>query len=298
MNPPGAFTEELGRGLLASVSRSFYLSLRVLPRPVRGPLSLAYLLARASDTIADSSSAPVAERESLLLGFHDCLENPGAPPLPVSGLAVEHPGESCLLDQLPRCFAWFHATRPAVQSLIREVLAPIIQGQREDLTRTRITSAAELDHYTWQVAGCVGEFWTRLCFQLLPHFSDRSEEEMIALGSRFGRGLQLINILRDVPKDLALGRIYLPLDGPATPDTLWTAAQPWIETCRAHLDCGQKYAESVHGLRSRFAIFLPLLLARETLALVTPAAMLAPVKVPRSRMKQLLLCALWQAATA
>ena len=50
---------DLGGPLLASVSRSFYLTIRILPAKLRGPIGLAYLLARASDTIADSAHDPV-----------------------------------------------------------------------------------------------------------------------------------------------------------------------------------------------------------------------------------------------
>src|SRR3954454_168752 len=52
--------------LLRSVSRSFYLSLRFLPKALRDPLSLAYLLARATDTIADTTEAPVPLRTEAL----------------------------------------------------------------------------------------------------------------------------------------------------------------------------------------------------------------------------------------
>src|SRR5512139_1362106 len=48
--------------ILPQVSRSFALSLGVLPRSLRGPLGLAYLLARAADTIADTRIVPRAER--------------------------------------------------------------------------------------------------------------------------------------------------------------------------------------------------------------------------------------------
>ncbi|MCI0869448.1 MAG: squalene/phytoene synthase family protein, partial [Chloroflexi bacterium] len=41
--------------LLKGVSRSFYLTLRVLPGGIREPVGLAYLLARAADTIADTT---------------------------------------------------------------------------------------------------------------------------------------------------------------------------------------------------------------------------------------------------
>ena len=48
--------------LLRQVSRSFYLSLAVLPRSLREPIGLAYLLARAADTIADTRLIPRDDR--------------------------------------------------------------------------------------------------------------------------------------------------------------------------------------------------------------------------------------------
>jgi len=48
--------------LLKQVSRSFYLTLRVLPGAIRPQIGLAYLLARASDTIADTEFVPVSMR--------------------------------------------------------------------------------------------------------------------------------------------------------------------------------------------------------------------------------------------
>ena len=53
---------DLNGDLLKSVSRSFYLTIRVLPENLQQPIGLAYLLARASDTVADTSNAPVEVR--------------------------------------------------------------------------------------------------------------------------------------------------------------------------------------------------------------------------------------------
>src|SRR6267143_2496118 len=52
--------------ILASVSRSFYLSIRLLPKKLRDPVSLGYLLARASDTIADTTELPIELRSETL----------------------------------------------------------------------------------------------------------------------------------------------------------------------------------------------------------------------------------------
>src|ERR1700709_1241766 len=59
--------------LLKGVSRSFYLTLRVLPTGMRDPIGLAYLLARAADTIADTSLVPPAERLALLLSLRGAV---------------------------------------------------------------------------------------------------------------------------------------------------------------------------------------------------------------------------------
>src|SRR5262249_32592482 len=108
----------------------------------------------------------------------------------------------------------------AAQRYIRDVLETIASGQELDLQRFAYGSAdciiplrsdEELEDYTYRVAGCVGEFWTRIC-QARPFASSAVDNSgWIANGIRFGKGLQLINILRDLPQDLRRGRCYLPL---------------------------------------------------------------------------------------
>ena len=57
-----AVSDELLGPVLREVSRAFYLSLRVLPPAVRPQISLAYLLARITDTIADTDLVPPEHR--------------------------------------------------------------------------------------------------------------------------------------------------------------------------------------------------------------------------------------------
>ena len=77
---------------------------------------------------------------------------------------------------------------------------------------TALETAAELDDYTYRVAGCVGEFWTKICHTHLFPNARLDEGQLIADGVRFGKGLQLVNILRDLPADLKKGRCYLPTE--------------------------------------------------------------------------------------
>lgn len=295
--------EQHARGLLRDVSRSFYLSLRALPPPVRGTLSLAYLLARTTDTFADSGSLPIPRRLAALEATEAALSREeGALRLIDCGLAVveseDHglsPGEATLLHRLAEILAWYWSLPDLERALVRQALETIICGQRADVTRTEIASAEELDLYTFQVAGCVGEFWTRLSALKMPSFAKAPLDSLIERGIRFGKGLQLINVLRDVSKDAAIGRSYLPGVAPdARPEEKWVAAQPWIDRCRAHLDQGRLYTQGIRGVRSRFVKWLPLRLAEETLTLIVaagPAAMTAPVKVPRRRLRRIALTA-------
>src|SRR6266478_1557662 len=102
---------------------------------------------------------------------------------------------------------------------MRLVLDTITGGQELDLRRfataaeTRIVALEtdeQLDDYTYRVAGCVGEFWTRMCRTHLFPRALLDDALMLAQAIRFGKGLQLVNVLRDLPSDLRLGRCYLP----------------------------------------------------------------------------------------
>src|SRR6185436_18281735 len=95
----------------------------------------------------------------------------------------------------------------------------ITSGQMLDLSRfgaasqTQIVALrhdAELEDYTYRVAGCVGEFWTRMCRAHIFPRAPLDDARLLADGVRLGKGLQLVNILRDLPRDLRDGRCYLP----------------------------------------------------------------------------------------
>ncbi|NBW87575.1 MAG: hypothetical protein EBR23_12335, partial [Planctomycetia bacterium] len=75
-----------------------------------------------------------------------------------------------------------------------------------------LANASDLQAYTYSVAGCVGEFWTRITRAHLFPVAPLDDAKLLHDGVRFGQGLQLVNILRDLPRDLRQGRCYLPLD--------------------------------------------------------------------------------------
>ncbi len=112
------------------------------------------------------------------------------------------------------------------------------------------------------VAGCVGEFWTRLGLLAQgPGFSTQPEEQLLRWGRHYGMGLQLVNILRDREEDLARGRSYLP-----APDD-----RPWLDRAERWLKEGVFYAESLRNGRLRFSTVLPAWLGLDTLELLQRA---------------------------
>ncbi|MBI3880662.1 MAG: squalene/phytoene synthase family protein, partial [Verrucomicrobia bacterium] len=224
-----ASSDDLLTSLLRDVSRSFYLTLRVLPAPIR--------LARVEEAL------------TVLQNFSS-----------------------------------------ADQQLIREVLTTITGGQELDLQRfagataqspIALPDSAALDDYTYRVAGCVGEFWTKMCRTHLFPNAPLDEPGFLQNGIRFGKGLQLVNILRDLPRDLAQGRCYLPADqlraaGLVPADLLKSENEPRLRPvydplltlAEAHLAAGWAYTNALprNQRRVRLACAWPVLIGVRTLA--------------------------------
>src|SRR6185369_10699959 len=207
--------------LLKATSRSFYLTLRILPEPVRPQIGLAYLLARTTDTIADTQIVPVAERVAALGQLRARILGQQSGRMEFKALAQHQgsPSERAILERVEETLGLLEECVPEDRVLIREVLRIITSGQELYLTRFAGASAdhlvalrteAELDDYTYRVAGCVGEFWTRICRAHLFKAAKLDDETLQKQGVRFGKGLQLVNILRDLAADLRQGRCYLP----------------------------------------------------------------------------------------
>lgn len=110
------------------------------------------------------------------------------------------------MARFPECLALLEALPPREQMLVRNVLSTIVEGQAWDLEyfaeHSSVTCPEQLEHYAYMVAGCVGEFWTRLGLLVLGGaFSTQPEEVLLRWGVHYGMGLQLVNILRDREED-------------------------------------------------------------------------------------------------
>lgn len=225
--------------LLKRVSRSFYLSVRVLPQAVQAQIALGYLLARAADTIADTALIEPTERKRLLQGLREALLH-GATEARASflmHLAREAEAafgrargetaraEHTLLGEVGECLALLDEQGADDRRLIERVLDQLIRGMVTDLSRfpastgtvphdqvVALASLRDLDEYTYFAAGCVGEFWTDLMAAHLPELARLAEPDLMRRGVDLGKALQLVNVVRDVAADLHNGRCYWPAE--------------------------------------------------------------------------------------
>ena len=96
-------------------------------------------------------------------------------------------------------------------------LYELLEGFRTDLEfsidppKFPITTGHDLETYAFRVAGTVAE----LCLGLVFHHSKtrstaRERDNLIMMGGRMGIALQYVNIARDIARDAAIGRVYIP----------------------------------------------------------------------------------------
>ncbi|MCF6322797.1 MAG: squalene/phytoene synthase family protein [Gammaproteobacteria bacterium] len=287
--------------LLRGVSRSFYLTLRVLPSQLREPISVAYLLARAADTIADTAIVSAGKRCDALNHLRGQLQSDVPSHAVLERLQtgftgqLDHAFENELLVMLSPLFELLLRQTAPDRTMIRKVVLTLTEGMVSDLESFPVSKNSgevvaialergdQLDCYTYLVAGCVGEFWTDISIAHIDALQcwQASQKKYSQLGVRFGKGLQLTNILRDVPRDLRVGRCYLPQswlnEVSLMPDDLMNAtnsatARPLllkgIHRTLDHYAAAEQYVVALprRCVRLRIAALWPMLIGLKTLA--------------------------------
>jgi len=303
--------------LLREVSRSFYFTLRVLPAAVRAPIGLAYLLARTTDTIADTELLGVEIRLEALERWRERIMGREGGGLEFEPLAQSQASEAerTMLRRGEEIIRLLDKGDGPDRERIRTVLDTIIGGQALDLQRfgaanirqiIALQTDAELDDYTFRVAGCVGKFWTDMCLAHLFQMEPEAAKILVENGVRFGKGLQLVNILRDVPQDLRNGRCYLPATrlaeaGLSASDLLLADTMKsfrplydsYLDRAEDHLTAGWAYTNSLprHQRRLRLACAWPILIGAATLRKLRVENALDAgrrIKISRSEVRRLM----------
>ncbi len=260
--------------LLERTSRTFALSIPLLPEPSRREVTLAYLLLRIADTLEDGIQlSPDRRQEALeqLLAVVSHVDVGGAEQWSRTWSAtqpVDQPDYLRLLEEFPRVLECIGQLPSRSRQVILRHGERTIAGMRRtvqvmDTTGTlRLETVDQLREYCYIVAGIVGEMLTELFLLHWPTLQDEADR-LRTLAPFFGEGLQLVNILKDADTDARAGRFYLPSH--LQPNELF-------EIARNDLQLAQQYIEALQRGKAPKAVIaftrLPVELAEPTLCRV------------------------------
>lgn len=157
---------------------------------------------------------------------------------------------------------------------IKEVWQTILDGQLMDLRyqhQQKKFSKQELEEYLYLVAGSVGKFLTQLIEEAFPVCSTATLEAMSDWAIDYGKGLQLVNMLRDFSCDQQQGRLYFE-EG---------EKEHYQTQASLYLQQGEAYVKALRPGRVKVACALPLFLGNQTLTLLKKSPNAKKLKISR-----------------
>jgi farnesyl-diphosphate farnesyltransferase len=308
-----ADAERFAREILPAVSRTFALSIRLLPGALGRAVRTAYLLCRIADTIEDEPRLAASEKAVLFDELQRCFDDPAAADaLPrLLGDLQGRPADVSLARHADQVFALYRSLSSATQAHVRRWVGEMIVGMRKFVLLyphgIRIQSLDEYKEYCYYVAGTVGYLVTDLWHEHVPSIGVRRHGVLREKCRAFAEALQTVNILKDVAADAEHeNSIYIPeellrahgsshatLLAPerlrGTRDALATLVQlAWrdLESARSYLLLIPRRAIAI-----RLSCVLPLLFAYATLRDLTrtPQTLVRRevVKISRAEVKSL-----------
>lgn len=280
---PPSLSEEALTELLGRVSRTFALSNRLLPGPLRRAMTVAYLLFRVSDYLEDNAVMSRERKVRLLHLWERVLSGAGGDERlsrELDALQDDDP-EAEVARRFPELTRSLSALGEAQDAAVRRRVRETTRGMaRRQLQGPVVETEEDLDAYMHDVAGIVGYLITEI-FSLFDARLARRRGVMMTLGREYGLGLQTVNVIRGLRKDYARGWLFVPLRyledsglsqrqflSPVYADRSMQVLKRLIEKAEAHLRHGLQYVvqipRSLH--RVRLATMWPLLFAARTLA--------------------------------
>ncbi len=204
---------------LQGVSRTFALTIPLLPTDLQNAVGNAYLLCRIADTIEDDRAMSAHHKklysdDLIRLVSGDEGGSDYASRLSQS-LARDTPAaEADLVAHMPTVLDTNRALKSSQQEAIKTCVSKMATGMPEFqqlASRDGLADLATLNSYCYYVAGVVGELLT----SLFCDYSDkiaRHRPNLAKLSYSFGQALQLTNILKDIWVDHERGVSWLPKD--------------------------------------------------------------------------------------
>jgi farnesyl-diphosphate farnesyltransferase len=306
--------EKFCEEILPGVSRTFAISIRLLPGELGRAVLCAYLLCRIADTIEDEADTSAAEKavrfDAMLAAFG------GAAPAKAFEESVSSiqgdPAHVELVRHSQMVFAIWRDLPPQSQVSVRKWVGEMAAGMKKIVLAhphgIRLNTLAEYQEYCYYVAGTVGYMLTDLWLEHSRAISRTAYDALEKKARAFGEALQTVNILKDVAADAEReNAIYVPNDllrehgsshatilDPAYETANHAALAALIELAWRNLDEARDYLLLVprRALAVRLFCILPLLYAYATLRDLTRShAMLhrgGQVKIARAEVRSLL----------
>ena len=219
--PPSAADEAFQSSILQGVSRTFALTIPVLPSDLERAVGNAYLLCRIADTIEDDAGLGVEDKRRYSDWFNALVREQSADDTAfgkeLAPRLAPHatPAERDLVDNTDRVLRITHSLdapqRAALARCVQVMSDGMVYYQGQE-TLDGLEDQAAMDRYCYYVAGVVGEMLTELFLLRCPGLAAR-RREMLLLGVSFGQGLQMTNILKDIWEDRSRGACWLPRPG-------------------------------------------------------------------------------------
>lgn len=235
--------------MLKKTSRTFYIPISFLSGELKLAVATAYLCMRAIDEIEDHPEISNEEKSRLLKLVAENIRN---------GFNFEKykrdVGELSLLlpDVTMHLGDWIELCPEPVRLKVLQSTVEMAEGMAKWAESNWLVETKEdLDEYTYYVAGLVGVMLS----DLWEAYDNKiSTDRTLAIA--FGRGLQIVNILRNQEEDAERGVSYLP-NG-------WSRDDLFIYA-EKNLTDGKKYMQSLRDKRMIMFCKVPLALADKTL---------------------------------
>ncbi len=208
---------EFSREILPAVSRTFALSIRLLPGDLGAAVRCAYLICRIADTIEDEPDLPAEDKALRLDQLAECFDDPqGADRLVRDTEALT--GDAAhvsLVRHADLVFVAYRDLPERTRGFVRHWVGEMIAGMRKFVLLyprgIRIQSLEEYREYCYYVAGTVGYLLTDLWHEYAASIGVSRYRVLRERCRAFAEALQTVNILKDVARDAEHeNSIYIP----------------------------------------------------------------------------------------
>lgn len=199
---------------LQNVSRTFALTIPVLPITLSDYVGLAYLVCRIIDTIEDDPKLSIESKSKELRTFSKVLQGEIDKTKFTEFLLPKltcSEKEYLLMKDIPLVINRLNSYPEEIKKIIKKAASIMCLGMEYHVINYKINSHLDLDMYCYSVAGVVGQMLAEL-FSKFSNFNENIHKELFKLSVSFGEGLQLTNILKDIWDDSSRNILWLPIN--------------------------------------------------------------------------------------